>query len=452
MSLRRAYLVFCALLASIGIVLAVALIILTASLHRGAKEIRAAADGLRVGDELEFGLVALRDAHEERSRTATEAFLRRQLVAANEYVGSDDELQVLEDVRGKIEVYIYAIEARQDAQPQFEAAFAATRQWTRINFEQSRAIKVIESRWDRVAGLVAVTSLILFAGGIAGLAWWLRRRTFAPALQLVRTIERYADGEHSARAAETGAQEFRTIAHQFNDMASTLDGQRAARLAFVAGVAHDLRNPLTALTMAVATIPPEKPLPPEDRIRHLFRSVTRQIGRLDRMVYDLLDASRAESGNLALVTEECDVRDMVRATAELFEATLRTHTVVMAMPEEPVAVTCDPTRIEQVLANLVTNAVKYSPDGGTVRLGTRRIGDAVEITVADEGLGMSPNELARVFEPFYRSPRSAASTTGLGLGLFVAKKIARAHGGDLVVESTAGRGSTFTLRLPRRAA
>jgi signal transduction histidine kinase len=376
--------------------------------------------------------------------------LRRQIVAANEYVGSRDELQVLEDLRGKIEVYIYAVEARQDAQPQFEAAFAATRQWTRINVEQSRAIKVVEARWDRVAGLVAVMSLVVFGCGIAVLAWWLRRRTFAPALQLVRTIERYADGERSARAVETGAHEFRTIAHQFNDMASTLEGQRAAQLTFLAGVAHDLRNPLTALTMAVASIPPDKPLPPEDRVRHLFKSVARQISRLDRMVYDLLDASRVESGNLALVTEACDVRDLVRATAELFEATLRTHTVVVEMPDEPAAVACDPTRIEQVLANLVTNAVKYSPDGGTVRLGIRRLDDAVEVAVADEGIGMSPEDVARVFEPFHRAARSAATTTGLGLGLFVARKIARAHGGDLVVESTSGTGSTFTLRLPNR--
>jgi two-component system, OmpR family, sensor histidine kinase MtrB len=451
MSLRRAYLVFCAVLASIGVVLAVALIILTASLHRGAKEIRARADGLRVGEELEFGLVALRDARDEVARATSEEFLHRELVDANAYAGARDEQQVLEDLREKVAVYVYAIEARQGAQPQFEAAFAATRDWTRINFEQSRAIKVVEARWDRVAGLVAVTSLIVIAAGIAALAWWLRRSMFAPALQLVRTIERYADGERSARAVEIGAQELRTIAHQFNDMASTLEGQRAAQLTFLAGVAHDLRNPLTALTMAVASIPPDKPLPPEDRIRLLFNRVTRQIGRLDRMIFDLLDASRVESGNLGLVTEECDVRDLVRATADLFEPTLRTHTVVVTMPEEPIIATCDPTRIEQVLANLVINAVKYSPAGGTVRLDMRRFDHAVEVTVADEGIGMSPEDAARVFEPFQRATRSAM-VAGLGLGLFVAKKIARAHGGDLLVQSTLDQGSTFTLRLPKRTA
>jgi len=450
MSLRRAYLAFCALLASIGVVLAVALIILTTSLHRGAKEIRAGAEGLRVGEELEFGLVALRHARDEVSRATSEVFLRRQLVEAKEYVGPSDEQQVLEDLRAKIEVYIYAIDAKQDAEPQFEAAFAATLDWTRINFEQSRSIRVVEARWDRVAGLVAVISLFVIACGLGALAWWLRRGTFAPALQLVNTIERYAGGERSARAAETGVRELRTIAHQFNDMASTLENQRATQLTFLAGVAHDLRNPLTALTMAVAAIPPDKPLPPEDRIRHLFGGVTRQIGRLDRMIYDLLDASSIESGNLRLVTEDRDVREMVRATADLIEPALRTHELVVAMPEEPVRITCDPTRIEQVLANLVTNAVKYSPDGGTVRLAVDQLESGVEITVTDAGIGMAPEELARVFEPFQRAQRSA-KTPGLGLGLFVAKKIARAHGGDLLVASAPGKGSTFTLRLPRNS-
>src|SRR3569623_950582 len=184
----------------------------------------------------------------------------------------------------------------------------------------------------------------------------MRRRTFAPALQLAHTIERYAAGERSARADEPGAQEFRTIAHQFNDMASTLEGQRTTQLTFLAGVAHDLRNPLTALTMAVAAIPPDQPLPDEARVRLLFKRVTRQIGRLDRMIYDLLDASRVESGNLALVHEKCDVRDLVRATADLFEPTLQTHRLVVELPKTPVPVSCAPTRIEQVLANLVTNA------------------------------------------------------------------------------------------------
>jgi len=446
MSLRRAYLVFSAVLAFIAVTLAVALMILTTSLHRGAHEIRSGAEGLRVGEELESGLVTLRDAPDEPTRMAAIEFLRRQLVTANSYVGDDSESDILTDARAKIEKYV-----EQPTRENFDGAFAATRDWTRVNFEQSRAVKVIESRWDRVADTVAVIAVGVIVSGIGGLSLWLRRRTFVPAMQLANVIDRYAGGERNARAAEHGATELRTIAHQFNDMATTLETQRADQLTFLAGVAHDLRNPLAALKLGVAMMPPDKPLPPEPRLRQLFARIARQIDRLDRMVYDLLDASRIESGHLSLVVESCDLREMVRATTDLFEPMMLTHKLDVSVPDMPVMARCDCTRIEQVLANLLTNAVKYSPSGGRVGVRLIPLADGAELSVTDEGIGMSPEDIKTVFEPFKRGETTANPPPGLGLGLFVARRIVRAHGGDITVESRPGAGATFTVRLPKVA-
>jgi signal transduction histidine kinase len=446
MSLRRAYLVFSAVLAFIAVTLAVALMILTTALHRGAHEIRSGAEGLRIGEELESALVTLRDAPDEPARRTAAGFLRRELMNANSYVGDDSESDILSDARTKIEGYIQA-----PTRENFDRAFAATRDWTRVNFEQSRAVKVIESRWDRVADTVALVAVGVIVIGIGGLSLWLRRRTFVPAMQLANVIDRYAGGERSARAAEHGATELRTIAHQFNDMASTLEGQRADQLTFLAGVAHDLRNPLAALKLGVAMIPPDKPLPPEPRLRQLFTRIARQIDRLDRMVYDLLDASRIESGHLSLVVESCDLRDTIRATTDLFEPMLMTHKLDVSVPDMPVMARCDCTRIEQVLANLLTNAVKYSPSGGRVRVQLTPLADGAEISVTDEGVGMTSEDIKNVFEPFRRGATTANPPPGLGLGLFVARRIVRAHGGEITVDSTPGAGATFIVRLPKIA-
>jgi len=359
---------------------------------------------------------------------------------------------ILDNLRTKIEAYIADVERTpatpDQGQAAFDGAFAATRQWTQINLEQSRAVKIIESRLDRVAGLVALAGVTVVIVGIGSVAWWLRRRTFAPALQLVGVIERYAGGERSARAAENGAQELRTIAHQFNDMASTLEQQRTNQLTFLAGVAHDLRNPLAAMKLAVTMVPPDKPLPPEPRVRQLFARIERQTARLERMVFDFLDASRIESGDLSLTPEECDVCVLVRATAELFESSTRTHRLAVSVPSCPVLVTCDPTRIEQVLSNVVSNAIKYSPAGGTVTLTVSQLRDAVEIAVTDEGVGMSADDIRHAFEPFRRFAPAAGGAPGIGLGLFVAKRIVKAHGGDISIESSPGAGATFRIRLP----
>lgn len=462
MSLRSVSLIFACVLAFIGASVSVTLIVLTTKLHSAAHEIATGVESLRVGEELEFGLASLRDASDPLSRATSEHVLREQLTDARGYASSSQDEEVLSDLSGKIDGYVAAIDraAAGEASPAqiedetraaFESAFAAARNWVRINVEQSRATRSIAAHWDDVAGLVGIAAILVLVMGLGWLAWWLQRGTVRPALRLAGAIERYARGERSTRAIEQGPDEFRTIAQRFNDMAATLERQRGDQLAFLAGVAHDLRNPLAALKIATMMIAPDEPLPPETRVRDLFTRVNRQIDRLERMLYDFLDAARIESGNLELHVEECDLRDVARATLDLYEPAARTHQVLASFPDEPVRLTCDPLRIEQVLTNLVSNAIKYSPRGGSVRVAVTRRPDAVVVSVADEGIGMSPDTIEHVFEPFHRVRTSKEFIPGTGLGLFVARRIVEAHGGHIVVESTPGSGSTFTVHLPLAA-
>jgi signal transduction histidine kinase len=169
---------------------------------------------------------------------------------------------------------------------------------------------------------------------------------------------------------------------------------------------------------------------------------------MKRLVDDLLDAARIEAGTLELQMERSDARDLVRAVVDLFEPVARAHHLVTDIPKQPVMLMCDPVRLEQVLTNLINNAIKYSPRGGTVRVMLARIGSTVTLAVTDEGIGMSQADAEHVFEPFRRTEATKTAIPGVGLGLFVAQRIVEAHGGTISVVSTPGKGSTFTVRLP----
>jgi signal transduction histidine kinase len=459
MSLRRSFLVFAAVLAVIGTGVAIALILLTANLQRAAQELATEVAILRTGEEIELELISLREQTDPLGRAATERVVRQQLAEAARNITIRQEQEILAELTRRVEQYIAALDraaaaeatpeqVRSDTRAAFKPVFALARQWMQLNLEHGRAAERAAAHWAQVAILVGVAAILLLVIGLAGVAWWLQRRTFRPALQLASAIERYTRGDRSARASEQEPEEFRTIARDFNDMAQTLDRQRADQLAFLAGVAHEIRNPLGALKMATGLVPPDQPLPPEPRMRQLVARIDRQIGRLERMAHDFLDASRIESGHLELKVEDCDARELARVTLDLFEPAAGTHPLVVSAPDEPVRVRCDPMRIEQVLANLVSNAIKYSPPDGSVRVTVAQRPEAVVISVADEGVGISPDDLAHVFDAFRRGAGVAHAVPGAGIGLFVARRIVEAHGGEIAVDSAPGSGSTFTVRLP----
>jgi two-component system phosphate regulon sensor histidine kinase PhoR len=223
-----------------------------------------------------------------------------------------------------------------------------------------------------------------------------------------------------------------------------------ARNEFLAMSAHELRSPVTGITLAAQLLQRRTAQLPDDlRAQHAepTLAILRQARRLQHLVNDLLDSARLEGGLLTMQPEPFDLGALARRLAD--EAiSLGVARVVVEAPSAAVVAIADPARVEQIIANLLDNARKYGPPDRPVVLTVVADGGAARVAVRDEGPGIPADDLPRLFERFFRASNVADTTTGLGLGLALSRELARRMGGDLVVETAEGRGSTFTLTLP----
>jgi signal transduction histidine kinase/CheY-like chemotaxis protein len=215
---------------------------------------------------------------------------------------------------------------------------------------------------------------------------------------------------------------------------------------FLAMLGHELRNPLGAVTNAVHLLG----APDEETRAHARAVIGRQVQHLARMTDDLLDAARAMTGKILLQRQPLDLAEAAARTLSTLRAAGRTGQRRVVQQLEPAWVDADPTRLEQTIGNLLGNALKYTPEGGTITLSVRREGDEAVLRVADTGIGMLPELTARVFDPFVQGERALdRSQGGLGIGLTLVRRLAELHGGGATAESEGpGRGSLFTVRLP----
>ena len=223
----------------------------------------------------------------------------------------------------------------------------------------------------------------------------------------------------------------------------------AARADFVAVASHELRSPVAAVVGCAELLAAANGRDAERqaRLTALARDAAR---RLQRTVENLLDTSLVDGGRLAVRPADVRLADMLAECAQAFAGIGAER---LCLPEAPpdVVLRADPQRVLQVLTNLVGNALKFSPPDSPVALAVERRPDVLAVSVADQGYGIPADELPRVFERYYRATNGRLrAVRGVGLGLSVSREIARAHGGDLTVESAEGVGSTFTLTLPLR--
>lgn len=218
---------------------------------------------------------------------------------------------------------------------------------------------------------------------------------------------------------------------------------------FLSIASHELKTPLT--TLKILTQLTHKRLVKAGALEaEQTQRMERAIGRMERLVSDLLDVSRIDSGKLALRPDHFDLVALCRRVAE-DQMAAADRPIALELPEEPVEVEADPDRIGQVLTNLLSNALKYSAQRSGVRLRLVRDGDIVTTSVFDAGAGIPPDAIPHLFERFYRVPGvqvQSGSGVGLGLGLFISKEIVERHGGRIWVESTVGAGSSFNFTLP----
>ncbi|MBF5043525.1 HAMP domain-containing histidine kinase [Aggregicoccus sp. 17bor-14] len=456
----------CALLL-LGVGSAVGLAWATLRLQQQASRLADAIVRVRAADDLKFSLFLVQVLGEaqragvqdsvgppvsvETQRARVHEQLR-QVERLTRGAAPDEQVEVAA-VRAGVERYLAAPpETERDRLRECVAAADALVRSSTEHAEGARADAQGVQRRARVIGGLFALSLVLGAA-LALLA--ARTGIFRPLGAIRHALAAFRSGQRELHVDQEGPLEVREIAAEFNQLVDTLNRADARQLQFLAGVAHDLRTPLNALKLSAQVLLRAPALPPPERVREALGRISAQIDRLERMVGDLLDRTRIEAGNLELRPEACDLRALLAEVVELHRPSSPQHELALEAPDARVPLRCDPTRISQVLTNLLSNAIKYSPGGGTIRVRLELEEAQVSVSVTDPGLGVPPHERERIFEPFKRSSSRSAEIPGVGLGLSVSRRIARAHGGELEVQDAGdagAQGSTFRLRLPRAGA
>jgi signal transduction histidine kinase len=313
-----------------------------------------------------------------------------------------------------------------------------------------------------VAILVAASLFALVSASV--LAYFLARRLTSRLERLGQAAEALAAGDLTCRVPEGPADEVGQLARRFNGMAADLErglrelqaerdrvaGLLDAQRQLVASVSHELRTPVATvrgyLESALRADPAGSPTPRAD-----LETMEQEIARLQRLIEDLFTLSRATVGRLALRLEPTDagavVRRLVETTAPLAWDQRRVQVLADVSADLPAA-RADAQRLEQIVSNLLGNAVRHTPPGGLVAAAVTAERRTVDVEVRDTGEGILPEDLPHVFERFYRG-RTGDGRAGAGLGLALTKDLAEAMGGSVEAASTPGQGSCFTVRLPR---
>ena len=289
-----------------------------------------------------------------------------------------------------------------------------------------------------IAALIVL--LLAFSFGARG-----ARRIARPIGDLVEAAERVERGDYSTRLRARGPREVRKLANAFNAMSARLETSEGERRRLLADVTHELRTPLTVIQGNIEAL--IDGVHPTDEA-HL-RSILDETQVLSRLIDDLRTLSIAEAGALPLHREATDVGALARAVVGSFDAQARGAGVTMPVEVEGSAgADVDPFRIREVLTNIVANAMRYTPRGGSVTTEVRTDDRAVTVVVRDTGAGIAPDLLPHIFERFTHAPDSP----GAGLGLAIAKGIVAAHGGDITAASEPGLGTELRFTLPRAIA
>jgi two-component system, OmpR family, sensor histidine kinase BaeS len=291
------------------------------------------------------------------------------------------------------------------------------------------------------AGLAAVLALF------TGLA--VARRITRPVERIIAVTRAMGRGERAARVGDVAAPgELRELATAFDQMADSRDRQDQLRRDLVADVAHELRTPVAVLQAGHEALLDGITEPTPDQLASLRDEVL----RLARMVGDLQTLAAADAAALHLTRRPCDLASIAAAAADSLAGRFETAGIILERRLIAVGIDADPRWLHQVITNLLTNALKFTPAGGRVTIaagpGGAKGADAV-LTVTDTGPGIPADELPRIFDRFWRG-RQAAQTSGSGIGLAVAAELARAHDGQLTALSEVGHGTQMTLTLPRR--
>jgi signal transduction histidine kinase len=296
-------------------------------------------------------------------------------------------------------------------------------------------------------GLLLIVTIAIFT-----------QRITRPIIDLGRVAEKVAEGNLDFSAPVSGPKEIRVLSQTFNEMLSGLRSkrnleellQRAERSAVVgrlaSGIAHEIRNPLNFINLSIdhlrASFAPKEEAPRAQYV-HMLTTIKDELARLNRLVSDFLGYGRPAK----LKIREVDARSLIEEVRDLVNTHAEQHGVTVSINQDghgDSKLQGDAEMIKTCFSNLMINAIQAMPGGGALNISLRPDNGFLEIKFADTGVGIMPEDLAQIFEPYY-----STKETGIGLGLPLTKKIIEEHGGKLNVESVLGRGTTFTVTLLR---
>jgi histidine kinase len=290
-----------------------------------------------------------------------------------------------------------------------------------------------------IATLVSVALSAVVAAFVA-------RRILRPIEAVRRATARLVDGHYDERVGEPDELELAALAQDVNRLASALETTERRRSELIAEVAHEMRTPITTIDgyvegMIDGTF---------ERTTEVLASIGEESARLSRLAADLGALSRDDEGALDLQPQRVDLAQLAYRVGERLRPQFDDKHVTLQIPaEQTLTVEVDEQRITQVLTNLLGNALTYTPPGGRVTVTARRVDDTAYVDVTDTGVGLAADDLAHIFGRFYRVPGVSRPPGGSGIGLTIARSLARAHGGDIHARSSGpGHGATLTIELP----
>lgn len=268
-----------------------------------------------------------------------------------------------------------------------------------------------------------------------------------PLLKVTEITRKISDGDYGARLeTENGqTQEIAALSGAVNHMAESLERQETLRRRLTSDVAHELRTPVANVSLNLEMMLDEVWEPTKDRLQSCYE----ELGRISGIISDLEKLRQMEAENMNLELEPVNLLELAQAVETAFEPDLKKKKLTCEVSGEAAAVMGDQRRLHQVIFNLVSNAVKYSTEGGSIQIRVKQEKHKAVLIVEDQGIGMAEEELPLIFERFYRTDLSRSRKTGgAGIGLAIVKAIVQAHQGTVTVTSKVGCGSRFTVTLP----
>jgi len=306
------------------------------------------------------------------------------------------------------------------------------------------AVDSLTSMRGQMLGVFALALLVVLI-----LAGFISRIVTRPVKELSAGIERMSKGDYQHRVHVPGKGEMAQLAAAFNQMSEQVHNLDEARNQFVSNASHELKTPLATIKILVESMMYQDDMDPQLR-QEFLTDIDKEIDRLSSVVGDLLTLVHIDSHKLRLRREMMLFADTVRESAARLSplAKKRGQTLRVDVSDN-CEMFADPGKLAQVCYNIIENAIKYTPDGGTISVTLRRMGRDAVLDISDTGVGIPPEDLPHVFDRFYRVDKARSRDTGgTGLGLSIVQQIVRLHAGSVTVASERGKGTTFTVQLP----